>query len=129
MWDNMREILPAREGHSSLGIHSLSWGLVTTTYLATQMAALCLHDLWRSTDIMWPKASTLNHIVDVAQSHYAKLACYCLAGPGHPGKQRHFFQGWTFQGLRGYLPGDKSKDQTFLWVSLLLSYTQGQHHG
>lgn len=99
MWDNTREVLPAREGHSSLGIQSLSWGLVTKTYLATQMAALCLHALWRSTDIMWPKASTLNHIVDVAQSHSAKLCCYCLAGPGHPSKQRYFIKAAHSKGL------------------------------
>lgn len=117
---NIHEVLPAREGHPSLGIQGLCWGLITKIYLATLIAAHSLPALQRSTDTMWRKGSTLNHIVGVAQSYHSKLHCYYLAGPRHPGKQRHFYPGWTFQGLRGYLPGDKGKGQTFLWVSLLL---------
>lgn len=113
MWDNMYQILPAKEGHSSLGIQSLSWGLVTKTYLATHMAALSLHALWRSTDIMWPKASTLYHIVDVPQSHDAKLCCYCLAYPGHPGKQTHFIKAGHYKDLEVTSQETRAKTRPF----------------
>lgn len=98
-------LLPTREAHLSLSVHSFYWGLVTQTWLT-----LVSGHLRGQCDSTWPRAPT---------THLTVIIDWPDQSP--PGKQRHSYQARHAKGLEVTSQELNTKDQTPSLVKVSLS--------